>query len=196
MKWGEIVRTLRRLHGAKQDAFSQLIGVNQATISRWESGGQMPGPAHQALLLNLYSQSLQQDCGHHAPVETAALPLAASLVHCRFIGMILADERRILQANDAFLDMLGYNRATLEDGGLDWQALTPPEFAAEDRRALRQVLETGRLVPFRKAYRHKNGHLVPVLLVGEMETASPLRIVASVIALSECRPPLPPPAPA
>ncbi len=196
MKWGEIVRTLRRSHGGKQDAFSHLIGVNQATISRWESGSQMPGPAHQELLLNLYNRHLRQDPpSQDAPGNDGALALAVSLANCRFIGMVEADEHRILKANDAFLTMLGHDRATLESGALDWRILTPPDSPTCHRPTLDIMRQTGRFPPLRKTFRHTDGHAVPVLLVGTVENRSPLRVVASIIDLSECRPPLPVPVP-
>ena len=36
------LRDLRRAHGLKQTELAKMLGVNQATLSRWESGASMP----------------------------------------------------------------------------------------------------------------------------------------------------------
>jgi PAS domain S-box-containing protein len=75
-----------------------------------------------------------------------------------------AMDGRIVAANDAFLRMLGYDEADLADGTLNWRAITPPEHADADDRAVAQLLEHGRMEPFEKEYEHRDGHRVPVLL--------------------------------
>ena len=50
------------------------------------------------------------------------------LVDANIIGIFILDlEGQILEANDAFLGMLGYDRQDLVDGQLRLQDLTPPE---------------------------------------------------------------------
>jgi PAS domain-containing protein len=47
------------------------------------------------------------------------------------IGVVFWDGRgRITEANDAFLRLLGYTRAELRAGALDWRELTPEEYRA------------------------------------------------------------------
>ncbi|WP_217478525.1 PAS domain-containing protein [Pararobbsia alpina] len=43
-------------------------------------------------------------------------------------------EGRILEANDAFLRIVGYDREALKAGRLRWTDLTPPEWLERDRR--------------------------------------------------------------
>lgn len=79
------------------------------------------------------------------------------------IGLLFWDvDGRIEDANDAFLDLLGYTREDLAQGKLSWRALTPPEFAPVDERALEQVAREGRSAPFEKEYLSKDGRRVPV----------------------------------
>ena len=70
----------------------------------------------------------------------------------------------LLDANDAFLGMVGRSRAELESGQLTWQALTPPEFIAENERAIVDAKTSGRCLPFEKQYLRADGSRVWVLL--------------------------------
>ncbi|HTY68863.1 MAG TPA: helix-turn-helix domain-containing protein [Alphaproteobacteria bacterium] len=51
--WGAQLRRFRRLRALKQAALAELIGVDQATVSRWESGRQSPDLAMQQRLRDL-----------------------------------------------------------------------------------------------------------------------------------------------
>ncbi|WP_051463622.1 PAS domain S-box protein [Leptolyngbya sp. PCC 6406] len=82
------------------------------------------------------------------------------------VGMIFADfSGHISDANDRFLDMLGYSRQELESGCcLNWADLTPSEYQAQDEAVIAHLQHHEAITPWEKAYRHKDGHLVPVLI--------------------------------
>ncbi|HSV28907.1 MAG TPA: PAS domain-containing protein, partial [Candidatus Omnitrophota bacterium] len=42
MNWAVIVKRVREQHGLKQAAMAELLGVDQATVSRWECGQHIP----------------------------------------------------------------------------------------------------------------------------------------------------------
>lgn len=88
------------------------------------------------------------------------------LVDANIIGIVIWDfEGRILDANDAYLKMVGYEREDLLSGRLRWKDLTPPEWLDhEERHLLPQLKATGSLAPFEKEYFRKDGSRVPVLL--------------------------------
>ena len=87
------------------------------------------------------------------------------LVDANIIGIFIADrEGRILEANDAFLRIVGYDREDLVWGRLDRTGLTPPEWRELDKRAWGELNSTGRLQPFEKEYFRKDGSRVPVLI--------------------------------
>jgi PAS domain S-box-containing protein len=85
------------------------------------------------------------------------------LLDSQVIGVILSDiSGRILDANDAFLELVGYNRQDLNTGLLRWDQLTAPEFRAANEQAVAQIKQDGHALPFQKEYIHKQGHRLPV----------------------------------
>ena len=62
------------------------------------------------------------------------------LVDANIIGIFIWElEGRILEANDAFLRMVGYDREDLVSGRVRWTDLTPPEWRDRDARAVEEV---------------------------------------------------------
>src|SRR5262249_51989461 len=87
------------------------------------------------------------------------------LVDANIIGIFIWGlEGRILEANDAFLTMVGYDREDLAAGRLRWTDLTPPEWRDRDQRLTRELRTSGTLQPFEKEYFRKDGSRVPVLI--------------------------------
>ena len=88
------------------------------------------------------------------------------LIDANIIGMFIWDfEGRIIEANDAFLRMVGYDREDLVSGSMRWTDLTPPEWRDRDeRRWVPELKVTGSLQPFEKEYLRKDGSRVPVLI--------------------------------
>jgi PAS domain S-box-containing protein len=124
-----------------------------------------------------------------APVRTAVLKLLASqaaislenarlyrdvaereakirrLVDANIIGIFIwALDGQILEANNAFLAMVGYEREDLVARRLNWIELTPPEWRDRDDRLTPELKVSGTLQPFEKEYFHKDGSRVPVLI--------------------------------
>ncbi len=88
-----------------------------------------------------------------------------SLFESNIVGIVAANfEGGIIEANDAFLNMLGYTREELERGEIDWRAITPPEYLAFERERAEELLATGRIAPYEKEYLRKDGSRVPILL--------------------------------
>jgi|GEM_PF-307112 len=86
------------------------------------------------------------------------------LVEANIIGIIIAAfDGRVVEANDAFLQLVGYSRDELRAGQLRWDQLTPPEFAAADRAAFHQLQATGKCTPYEKQFVCRDGRRVPVL---------------------------------
>jgi PAS domain S-box-containing protein len=106
--------------------------------------------------------------------ETALRALASGLeakirhlVNADIIGIIIwSFDGRIIDANDAFLRIVGYDRDDLVSGRLLWKELTPAEWRNADERRVRELETTGTAQPYEKEYFHKNGDRVPVLVGG------------------------------
>jgi PAS domain S-box-containing protein len=87
------------------------------------------------------------------------------LVDSNIIGIVMTDfEGRILEANDAFLEMVGYDREDLASGRIRWIEMTPAEWLGVSQRAVAQLRATGSCEPFEKEYFRKDGSRVPVLV--------------------------------
>jgi len=88
------------------------------------------------------------------------------LVDAIIIGIFiwnLAGE--ILEANEAFLHTVGYDREDLASGRLRWTDLTPAEWLDRDlQQFVPELKSTGNLQPFEKEYFRKDGSRVPVLI--------------------------------
>ena len=90
----------------------------------------------------------------------------AGVLDCGIIGTAIAtDSGKVLEANDAYLAMLGYTRAEFEAGTVDWSKATPPEWRHTIVTVAAQLKAQGFTLPFEKEYVRKDGSRVPVLMV-------------------------------
>ncbi|HEY9738662.1 MAG TPA: PAS domain S-box protein, partial [Trichocoleus sp.] len=69
-------------------------------------------------------------------------------------------------ANDAFLQMVGYSRSDVATGQVRWDDMTPPEYRPIDQQALAELAAHGVCTPFEKEYLCKDGRRLPVLIGG------------------------------
>jgi PAS domain S-box-containing protein len=91
------------------------------------------------------------------------------LVDSNIIGVVIWDfQGRIIEANQAILDMLGYSREELVASGMGWAELTPAEWAPADQDALAQVSAAGSCRSFEKEYFRKDGSRVPILVAAAL----------------------------
>jgi len=108
------------------------------------------------------------------------------LVAANIIGILIWNlEGQILEANEAFLQMIQYTREDLMSGRLRWTDLTPLEWRDRDERAVAELKATGSIQPFEKEYFRKNGSRVPVLIGATIFEGSRNEGVAFVLDLSE-----------
>ena len=108
------------------------------------------------------------------------------LVDSNIIGIIIWEvEGRILEANDEFLRMVGYDREDLASGRLHRTELTPPEWRDRDALTVTELKGIGTAQPFEKEYVRKDGSRVPVLIGGAMFEEGTGQGVGFVLDLTE-----------
>jgi PAS domain S-box-containing protein len=108
------------------------------------------------------------------------------LVEANIIGVFTwRAEGGILEANDAFLQMVGYDRKDLVSGQLRWTDLTPAEWRERDERAVPEWRSTGTVQPYEKEYFRKDGGRVPVLVGAATFEEGANQGVAFVLDLTE-----------
>jgi PAS domain S-box-containing protein len=87
------------------------------------------------------------------------------LVDANIIGIYIFNrEGDIVEANHAFLKMVGYDRSDLVASRVRWTDLTPADWRDRTARAEAEIDMTGTIQPFEKEYFRKDGSRVPVLI--------------------------------
>ena len=108
------------------------------------------------------------------------------LVDANIIGIVIGDlEGRIIDSNEAFLQLVGYDRADVTGGRLRWAMLTPIEWRRADEQAAADLKATGVAQPYEKEFVRKDGSRVPVLIGGAMFDGSRDQGVAFVLDLTD-----------
>lgn len=108
------------------------------------------------------------------------------LIESNVIGIIFSKmDGSITDANDAFLQIVGYDRADLQAGTINWQAMTSPEYADLNQTALSELSHTGAFSAFEKEYLRKDGSRIPVMIGGAMLDESQQTTVGFVLDLTE-----------
>jgi PAS domain S-box-containing protein len=87
------------------------------------------------------------------------------LVDANIVGIFIWNiDGQIIEANDAFLRMVGYDREDLASGRVNRTDLTPREWRERDARTLAEMKASGTVQPFEKEYFRKDGSRIPVLI--------------------------------
>ena len=108
------------------------------------------------------------------------------LVDANIIGIFVGDlEGRIVEANDAFLRIIGYDREDSASNSLNWVELTPPEWREQNTRTVAELTSTGTTRPFEKEYFRKDGSRVPVLIGAALVQEGGREGVVFVLDLTE-----------
>lgn len=108
------------------------------------------------------------------------------LVESNAQGVIFWNAKgEITRANDAFLGIVGYDRADLEAGLVGWAGMTPPQYADLDRRSMEDLVASGICAPYEKEFIRKDGSRVPILLGAATFEDTPEEGVCFVLDITE-----------
>src|SRR5215469_15732640 len=152
--------------------------------------GKFASSAYQALLnLNDLTVQVAERKKAEAEVRKLASGLEAKvrrLVEANVVGIVMWNlDGAITEANEAFLQIVQYDREDIASGRARWTDLTPAEFRDRDQRAIADMKVSGVFKPFEKEYVRKDGIRVPVLLGGALFERSGNEGVAFVLDLSD-----------
>src|SRR5262249_17481766 len=144
-------------------------------------------PARTAVLLVLASQAAMalENSRLYRDLQQREAKIRR-LVDANVVGVVISKaDGQVLEANDAFLNMVGLTRDDLESGRVSWTELTPPEWQAVSARAVAQLRDTGSADLFEKEYFRKDGSRVPAMVAAAALEGNPMQVVAFVVDLTE-----------
>ena len=109
-----------------------------------------------------------------------------SVFESRMVGTLYWNaDGDITDANDAFLEMVGYSKDEILSGAIRWRDMTPPEYTEQDNRALEEIATKGVMTPIEKEYIRKDGRRIPILLGGASLPGPTLNGVAFVLDITD-----------
>lgn len=109
-----------------------------------------------------------------------AVSITGRLTESSIAGVVSGEFDQILEANDAFLQMVGYSREDLAGGQLSWPSLTSTQYLRLDELALEEALRYGASTPFEKELIRKDGTAVGVLVTFAVLNLAPFHWIACV----------------
>jgi PAS domain S-box-containing protein len=205
----------RRMESSSQPVFSSVgsldIGGRRWTLAfatdhRFEvqAGRELVGLVllGGALITLLLFVATRSQAEARAAAEDAASELRASGAALRMseararrvfesglIGIVYWENEsgRIVEANEAFLNILGYAGEGIKEGKLNWHDLSPPEYLQQDAEAAGGLAADGAHPPYEKELYREGGTKVPVIVGNaRLEAAEGLN-VGFVVDLTERR---------
>jgi len=107
------------------------------------------------------------------------------LVESNIIGVAVEDiSGNIIDANQLFLDLIGYTKEDLKKG-IRWTALSSPETEEMELLKTKELLKSGVVEPYEKEYVRKNGNRIIALKGGALLDAEAGTVIVFTIDLSE-----------
>ncbi|MDQ6800048.1 MAG: PAS domain S-box protein [Acidobacteriota bacterium] len=87
---------------------------------------------------------------------------------------------QILDANDVYLRLTGYDRQDLAAGRFRWTDITPPEYRSRDEAALAEVATSGECALYEKEYIRKDGTRVPIMIAAASLNGGDTQIACAI----------------
>jgi len=97
------------------------------------------------------------------------------------VGISFGDiHGNVADANNRYLEIIGYDRTDLEAGKINWLDITPPEFHPLNRAKIEEAQEQGSCIPFEKQYLRRDGSRIWIL-IGFILTGKNMEEVVSFV---------------
>ena len=149
--------------GVYEAEFTEICQQHGQVIPA-ESYSALENPSERLRAISLLQQkanSLESEMVENRRLEAKFQRLFES----NLIGVFVSDfDGTFLDANNAFLDILGYTREELRSGIIHRDAITPAEFRPVSQNAVKALQESGSSGTYEKEYLHKSGKRIPVLV--------------------------------
>lgn len=134
--------------------------VTSSTAPTYDAQGNLTG----VVLTNTDVTALRQ--AQEALEKTYGRLRALFDPHIGGMGIVISNAAGdVIEANDFYLNLIGYSRQDLEAGEISWRDITPPEWLPVDEAGLAELAEHGMAGPIEKEYVRRDGRRVPVLMV-------------------------------
>lgn len=110
-----------------------------------------------------------------------------ALYDSNIIGVMYTNmkDKRIHNANDELLRMIGYTQKDVQKGKVKWDAITPEEYRAKDQQKINELLTVGVAKPWEKEYVNKRGTRTPVIVGAVMLDMISTDVMAFILDISE-----------
>ncbi|HJV87384.1 MAG TPA: EAL domain-containing protein [Noviherbaspirillum sp.] len=166
------LRSLQQMLGEKNRELEKEVGLRRQIESHLQHAYEM----------------LEERVGQRTAEVERANARIRRLVESNLVGIYFwRMDGRITEANDAFLNLLGYTQQDLKAGKVLLANILPPEFVQQARRALEELKGKGISTPFEREYLHKNGSRVPALIGAALLDESQQEGIAFVLDMSRHR---------
>ncbi|PSB33709.1 response regulator [Stenomitos frigidus] len=185
-QWRKEDRDLRRLidrvrdvyqewlNNQQEDQFLLMGGLLAQTQNRWSE--------LEALL------PLQIKDFHKRSVDYKKTREEEGLQSSSFIGTFIAQiDGDIKEANDQFLQILGYSREEFVGNNLRWTDITPNEYLYIDEQRLAEANQRGECTPYEKEFIRKDGSRASVKISYSLRGEKKNTFFALVLDLTERR---------
>lgn len=141
---------MTRTSRPRSEVLDEIRGLRQRLAELEEKAGDVLSPTN----------------GFDRETVRHGMAVVRGLMETLLLGFAVGDFKgRIVDANEAFANLLGYGREDLLAAGLNWQQITPPEYAEADRASLEAMERTGLSHPYAKEYFHRNGSRIQAVIV-------------------------------
>ncbi|MQU92851.1 MASE1 domain-containing protein [Sinorhizobium meliloti] len=160
---------------------------NQDGTYRWMSSRAEPNRDQSGRIVQWYGlcHDIDEQMGLYSDIAEREARIRR-LIDSDVIGIVIWDlDGRLIDANNAFLQMVQYEREDLK-AGLRWFDMTPPEWQdVHARYEAEELRTTGKMQAREKEYFRKDGSRVPVLIGAACFEGQSRQGVAYILDLTE-----------
>ncbi len=108
-----------------------------------------------------------------------------SLNESNIVGVVVFEADRVIEANDAFLNIIGYEREEVLSPGFTWRVITPPEDLERSARMRDELRSRGSIAPVENECIRKDGTRVWITAGAAMLADSGDRWMCFVLDISD-----------